>query len=82
VKNNRLKIKIIRNITSLNTSVIYGGSFLLAFIITVASVFYFLFAPTVFVWAGLLVVAALVSTLFCFPLEWFFEKESAEYKGF
>jgi hypothetical protein len=55
--------RIMRAITSLSTSVLYGGSFLFLFAV-LASVFYFALAPSVFVWAVLLVVAALASSLF------------------
>jgi hypothetical protein len=54
--------KIMSAITGLDTSIIYGGSFLLVFI-TSAVAFYFLIAPSVLVWAGILVGAALVSSL-------------------
>ncbi len=54
--------KVMRIITSLNTSVLYGGSFLLTFI-ALAVILYVVLLPSVFVWAGLLVVAALVSSL-------------------
>jgi hypothetical protein len=51
-----------RTLTSLNASLVYGGSFLLVFL-TIAAVFYFVLALSVFVWAGVLVAAALVSSL-------------------
>jgi len=73
--------KIMRIITSLSTSVIYGGSFLLSFI-TMAAVIYFLFAPTVFVWAGILVVVALVSSLFASRLAGYLRKSQWKYKSF
>jgi hypothetical protein len=53
---------IMRAITGLNTGLIYGGSFLALFVI-IAAALYFALAPGVFVWAGILVVAALVSSL-------------------
>jgi hypothetical protein len=53
--------KIMHALTSLDVSVLYGGSFLVCFV-ALAAVFYFALSPAVFVWAGLLLVAALVST--------------------
>ncbi len=55
--------RIMHAITSLNTSLLYGGSFLL-FFGALASIFYFTLLPSVFLWAVLLLVAALVSSLF------------------
>ncbi|MGD6852355.1 MAG: hypothetical protein ACQCN6_09890 [Candidatus Bathyarchaeia archaeon] len=55
--------RIMHAITSLNASLIYGGSFLLLFFV-LASIFYFVLTPSVFLWAGILLVAALVSSLF------------------
>lgn len=54
--------KIMHTITSLSVSILYGGSFLACFI-TLAAVLYVALSPAVFVWAGLLLVAALISTL-------------------
>ncbi len=54
--------KIMHALTSLSVSVLYAGSFLACFV-AIAAVFYFALSPAVFVWAGLLLVAALVSTL-------------------
>jgi hypothetical protein len=54
--------KIMHALTSLSVSVLYAGSFLVCFV-ALAAVFYFALSPAVFVWAGLLLVAALVSTL-------------------
>jgi hypothetical protein len=54
--------KIMHIITSLNVSILYGGSFLACFV-ALAAVFYVALSPAVFVWAGLLLVAALISTL-------------------
>ncbi len=55
--------RIMHAITSLNVSLLYGGSFLFLFVV-LASIFYFALSPSVFLWAGVLVVAALVSSLF------------------
>ncbi len=54
--------KVMRAITSLSTSVIYGGTFLLFFVI-LDVILYLLLAPSVFVWAGILVGVAVVSSL-------------------
>jgi uncharacterized membrane protein YfcA len=53
---------LMRTITSLDISVLYSGFFLLSFI-SIAAVCYIAFAPSVFVWAGVLVLAAAVGTL-------------------
>jgi len=54
---------IMRAITSINTQVLYAGSFLVLFFMLSAAM-YFVLSPGVFVWAGILVVAALVSSVF------------------
>jgi hypothetical protein len=54
--------KIMRTLTGINASVVYGGSFLFFFVVFDVVVYYLL-APSVFVWAALLVVTALVSSL-------------------
>ncbi len=51
-----------RVLTRLNEEVVYGGVFLFFFVILDVAV-YVLWAPDVFVWAGLLIVTALVSSL-------------------
>jgi hypothetical protein len=53
---------VMRTITSLNTGVLYGGSFLVLFIIMSVAL-YLVLSPSVFVWAGILLVAALVSSI-------------------
>jgi hypothetical protein len=58
----KTKKSIMRAITGLDVSILYSGFFLISFV-AVAAVFYFAFAPSVFVWAGILVVAAIVGTL-------------------
>jgi hypothetical protein len=72
--------KIMRILTSLNTSVVYGGSFLLAFL-TIATVLYFVLAPSVFVWAGLLVAAALVSSLLASRITNMLKRNQWKYKS-
>jgi uncharacterized membrane protein YfcA len=52
---------IMRTITSLDISILYSGFFMLSFV-SVAAVCYFAFAPSVFVWAGILVLAAVIGT--------------------
>ncbi len=54
--------KIMRTLTRINASVVYGVSFLFVFVV-LDLVAYTLLAPTVFVWAGILVVTAIVSSL-------------------
>jgi hypothetical protein len=61
-KKGRTFKKVMHFLTGINTSLVYGGSFLL-FFIPLAAVVYYLFAPGVFVWAGILVGMAIVSSL-------------------
>ncbi len=80
-KNKGKTIKaIMRTITSLNTSIIYGGSFLALFII-LATALFFLLSPSVFVWAGILVVAALVSSVFASRLTNLLKNSQWKYKA-
>ncbi len=72
--------KIMRTLTSLNTSIMYGGSFLLAFL-TIAAVLYFALAPSVLVWAGLLVAAALVSSLLASRITNMLKRNQWKYKS-
>lgn len=72
--------KIMRTITSLNSSVLYGGSFLLVFIV-LAVALYFLFVPGVFVWAGILVGAALVSSLLASRITTLLKNSQWKYKS-
>jgi uncharacterized membrane protein len=58
----KTKKSIMRTITSLSVSVLYSCFFLLSFV-SIEAVCYFAFAPSVFVWAGVLVLAAVVGTL-------------------
>jgi hypothetical protein len=58
----KTKRSLMRTITSLDISLLYSGFFLLSFI-SIAAVCYFAFEPSVFVWAGILVLAAAVGTL-------------------
>jgi hypothetical protein len=55
--------KIMHLLTSIDSSAMYGGSFLLAFTPLIV-VMYSLFSPGALIWAGLLIVAAFVSSLF------------------
>ncbi len=54
--------KIMKTITGISTSVMYAFAFLLIFVSADAT-FYVLFSPSVFVWAGILVGVAVVSSL-------------------
>jgi ABC-type protease/lipase transport system fused ATPase/permease subunit len=55
--------RFMKRLTSLSQSVLYSASFLLFFIVIDVAL-YALFAPTVYVWAVVLVVAALISSIF------------------
>lgn len=71
---------IMRALTSLNTSVVYGGTFLFAFL-SIAAVLYLLFVPGVFVWAGALVATALLSSLFAAYITGWLKKRQWKYKS-
>ncbi len=70
--------KTMKKLTSLNSSVIYGGSFLL-FFIALDVVLYVLLSPGVFVWAGLLVAAALVSSVLASRITNLLKKQQWKY---
>jgi uncharacterized protein YqhQ len=72
--------KIMRTLTSISTSLVYGGSFLLFFVILDA-VIYYLLAPNVFLWAGILVGTALVSSLFASRITNVLKKSQWKYKN-
>ncbi len=59
----KFRRKLMKLLTRINTSAMYGGSFLLLFIALDAALYYVL-SPSVMVWAVILVGAAAVSTLF------------------
>jgi uncharacterized membrane protein YfcA len=61
-KKGKTKKAIMRTITGLSVSVLYSLFFLLSFV-SIAAVCYFALAPTVFIWAGILVAAAVIGTL-------------------
>ncbi|MCW3982926.1 MAG: hypothetical protein NWE96_02905 [Candidatus Bathyarchaeota archaeon] len=71
--------KIMRALTSIDTSVLYGGSFLFTFLV-LAAIFYYLLMPSVFVWAGILVVAALVSSLLAMKITNALRKSQWKYR--
>jgi hypothetical protein len=53
---------IMRTITSINTAIIYSISFLIIFVV-IAAIAYLAISPGVFVWAGILLVAAAISSI-------------------
>jgi len=55
--------KIMKRITSIDNSVVYAVSFLFPFV-CLATLIYLLLLPDVYAWAALLVVAALVCSIF------------------
>ena len=61
-KKGKTKKSLMRTITSLDISVLYSGFFLLSFV-SIAAVCYFAFTPSVFIWAGILVLAAAIGTV-------------------
>jgi hypothetical protein len=54
--------KIMRILSSIDSSLVYGGSFLFFFVVLDVAI-YLLIVPGVFVWAGALVGTALMSSL-------------------
>jgi hypothetical protein len=70
-----------KRLTSLSSSLIYGVSFLFAFI-SLDILFYALFTPGVLVWAGLLVATALVSSLFASRLTNLLKKQQWKYSSY
>jgi hypothetical protein len=72
--------KIMRTLTGINTSFVYGGSFLLFFVISDV-VIYYLLAPSVLLWTGILVGTALVSSLFASRITNVLKKNQWKYSG-
>jgi hypothetical protein len=71
--------KIMAKITGLSMSVLYGGSFLLFFLL-IDAVLYFALSPSVLVWAGILVGSALVSSLLASRISNMLKKSQWKYK--
>ncbi len=55
--------KVMRILTGIDSSAMYGGSFLLAFVPIIALI-YILLTPSVFIWAGALIVVAVLASVF------------------
>jgi len=70
--------RVMKTLTSINTSVLYGGSFLL-FFIAIDVALYVLLAPSVLVWAGLLVASALVSSILASRITGMLKKQQWKY---
>jgi hypothetical protein len=73
-------IQIMRALTSLNSSIVYGVSFLLCFA-TLSTVLYSALTPNVFIWAGILVVAALLSSLFASRVTYMLKRNQWKYNA-
>jgi hypothetical protein len=71
--------KIMRVLSSIDASVVYGSSFLFLFVVLDVIV-YFLFVPGVLVWAGVLVGTALVSSLVALRVTNFLKKNQWKLK--
>ena len=54
--------KFMKVITGINSSIVYGFSFLLMFV-TLDALIYFFLSPGVLIWAGILVVVAVPSSI-------------------
>jgi len=70
--------KTMKTLTSVNSSVLYGGSFLL-FFVALDVVLYVLLAPGVLLWAGLLVATALVSSVLASRITNLLKKQQWKY---
>jgi hypothetical protein len=75
----KTKKSIMRAITSLDTSILYSAFFLLSFV-AIAAVLYYAFVPSVFIWAGILVLAAVVGTLFASRMTKILKNSQWKYK--
>jgi hypothetical protein len=72
---------LMKKITGISQSVIYGSSFLLFFVVFDLSL-YMLLVPTVFVWAGLLVVSALASSILASRMTKYLKKQQWKYSSY
>jgi len=72
--------RFMKRLTSISQSVLYGGTFLL-FFIAIDVAFYALVAPTVIVWAVVLVVTALVSSVIASKVTGFLKKQQWKYSA-
>lgn len=77
-KKGRYSKMVMKHLTRINSSMLYGGSFLLLFVIIDVAV-YALFEPSVLVWAAILVVSALVSSIFASKLTHLLKKRQWKY---
>jgi hypothetical protein len=73
--------KTMKILTGIDSSVVYGGSFLL-FFAALDVTFYFLLAPGVFMWAGILVGTALVSSVLASKITKLLKKQQWKYASF
>ena len=74
----RLFKKTMKTLTSINSSLLYGGSFLL-FFVALDLVLYVLLVPSVLLWAGLLVATALVSSVLASRITNLLKKQQWKY---
>jgi membrane protein YdbS with pleckstrin-like domain len=72
--------KIMKLITRINTSTIYAASFLLAFV-ALDALIYWLLAPDVLIWAIILIVVAVVCSLFANSVTKTVKKQQWKYAG-
>jgi len=72
--------KIMKILTGIDASLVYGGTFLFFFIV-LDVLLYYLFVPVVFVWAGILVGTALVSSLLASRLTNALKKNQWKFKS-
>jgi hypothetical protein len=79
-KGRRFKL-FMKKLTSISTSVIYGGSFLLFFVVFDLAL-YLLLAPTVFVWAALLVGSALASSILASRVTKYLKRQQWKFSSF
>ncbi len=70
--------KIMKQLTHINAEVMYGGSFLLVFVV-LDILIYYLITPSVFIWAGVLIGTALLSSIFASRLTNTLKKQQWKY---
>ncbi len=73
--------KLMKIITGLNSSIIYGASFLLAFATADILIYYFL-TPTVFIWAAILIGTAIFGSIFASYLTNKLKKQQWKYASY
>jgi uncharacterized membrane protein YfcA len=74
----RLPEAVMRRITSINTSILYGSAFLIVFL-TFDVIIYWLLTPDILVWTIILIVSALLGSIFASRLTKNLKKKQLRY---